>query len=174
MTGKIQEIYRGKIVRLCLENAVLPDGQTLEMEIVHHPGGVAIVAEETDGRLCLIRQYRHAIGQWLWEFPAGKLETGEAPDITARRELLEETGVEAVEWQQLGQIVSSPGVFTEWVHIYRATGLSKKNHAHEHGELIEIHWFTPAEIQAMVSKGQLVDSKTLAGLYLLNSMCRGD
>jgi 8-oxo-dGTP pyrophosphatase MutT (NUDIX family) len=170
MTAKLQSIYRGKIIQLNLESVVLPNGREIELEIVHHPGGVAVLAEDNEGRLCLIRQYRHAAGGWLWEFPAGKLEPDEAAELTAQRELLEEAGVEARRWQKLGQSFASPGVFTELIHLYHATDLIQKTHAHEEAEVIEIHWFTLAEIEDMVRQGLIVDAKTLVGLYLLNTM----
>lgn len=167
MTEKLQ-IYRGKIIQLNLENVQLPNGKDVELEIVHHPGGVAVVAEDATGQLCLIRQYRHAIGGWLWEFPAGKREPGEAPDMTVKRELQEEAGVEAAHWEYLGNLVPSPGMLTEVVHVYHARDLKHTGHAHEDAEVIEIHWLPLAQIEEMVRQGQIVDAKTLIGLYLLH------
>lgn len=167
MTVKIQELYKGKIIRLNRETVSLPNGHEHELEIVHHPGGVVILAEDTMGRFCLIRQYRHAAGGWIWEFPAGKLEPDEPAAVTAQRELLEEAGVEADEWQRLGDTVTSPGILTEIVHIYHARGLNYQSTAHEPGELIEIHWLSPDEIRNMVREGKLNDAKSLVGLYLL-------
>jgi len=169
MTTKLHPLYRGRIVQLNLENVMLPNGNQVELEIVHHPGGVAIIAEDADGRLCLIRQYRHATGGWLWEFPAGKREKAEAPEVTAQRELLEEVGVEAATWQKLGQFVPSPGILTEVVYLYYARDLNQQTHAHEAEEVIEIHWLTPGEIGEMVRQGQIVDGKTLVGLYLMQA-----
>ncbi len=169
MATKLHPLYRGRIIQLNLENVLLPNGNQVELEIVHHPGGVAIIAEDADGRLCLIRQYRHATGGWLWEFPAGKRETDEAPEVTARRELLEEVGVEAATWQKLGQFVPSPGILTEVVYLFYARDLSQYMHAHEAEEVIEIHWFTLGEIEGMVRQGQIADGKTLVGLYLLQT-----
>ena len=166
MTVKIQPIYRGKIIQLNLETVALPNGKDIELEIVHHPGGVAVLAEDGAGRVCLIRQYRHAAGGWLWEIPAGKLEAGEAPEVTAQRELLEEAGVEAGYWHKLGHTVTSPGMLTEVIHLYHAMDLIHKTHAHEDEELIEIHWFTHEEVDAMVQQGFIIDAKTLVGLYM--------
>lgn len=167
MTVKIQAIYKGKIIQLNHEMVTLPDGREVDLEIVHHPGGVVILAEDAKGRFCLIRQYRHAVGGWIWEFPAGKLEPNEPPAITAQRELLEEAGVVASKWQRLGETVTSPGILTEIVHIYHAKELEYQSTAHEAGELIEVHWLEPDEIKSMAREGILKDAKSLVGLYLL-------
>lgn len=169
MTEKLQQLYRGKVIQLNLETVTLPNDQEIELEIVRHPGGVVILAQDPQGRLCLIRQYRHAAGGWIWEFPAGKLESKEPAELTARRELLEEAGVEAESWYRLGKTVTSPGILTEVVHVYFARGISYRETAHEAGELIEIHWLGLAEIEDMVSQGLLIDAKSLVGLYLLKN-----
>lgn len=167
MTVKIRSIYRGKIIQLNHESARLPNGRELELEIVHHPGGVVILAKDAEGKFCLIRQYRHAVGGWIWEFPAGKLEPDEPPAVTARRELLEEAGIEAGQWRRLGETVTSPGILTEIVHVYYASDLNYQATAHEPGEVIEIHWLALDEIHNMVRAGVLNDAKSLVGLYLL-------
>lgn len=167
MTIKSHLLYAGRALRLNLENVRLPNGRHAELEIVHHPGGVAIVAEDAEARLCLIRQYRHAVGGWLWEFPAGKREPGEAPELTAQRELLEEVGVQARDWYSLGEMTPSPGILTEVVHLYYARHLTHMSCAHEDEEVIEIHWFTLEEIETMVKQNVIVDAKTLIALYLL-------
>src|SRR5204863_877645 len=89
---KVQVVYRGKIVDVYREWVVLPNGREAELEIVRHPGGAAAVALDVEGRVCLLRQYRHAAGGWIWELPAGKLEPNEPPHRTAARELEEEAG----------------------------------------------------------------------------------
>src|SRR5580700_4460862 len=93
------------------------------LEVVHHPGGAATVALDGEERICLLRQYRYVAGGWLWELPAGKLEPDEPPLATAQRELAEEAGVRARHWRSLGTVLSSPGVFTERLHLFLARGI---------------------------------------------------
>ena len=97
MSHTTRTLYEGQVVRLGLESLELPNGQPLELEIVRHPGGAAVVALDEQERVCLLRQYRHAAGGWLWELPAGKLEPGEAAQLTAQRELEEEAGLQAAD-----------------------------------------------------------------------------
>lgn len=158
-------IFRGKIVDLGLETVVLPNGESVELEIVRHPGGAAAVAIDEQGRVCLLRQYRHASGGWLWELPAGKLDPGETPFSTACRELGEEAGVEADEWTDLGAMHSSPGILAEVIHLYLATGLRQAAHDHEAHEVIEIHWLPFGQALAWCSDGTITDAKTLIGLF---------
>lgn len=162
MSGKV--IYAGKIIRLTLDTVRLPNGATAELEIVHHPGGAAVVALDGENRVCLLRQYRHAAGGWLWELPAGKLDNGEAPLLCAQRELEEEAGMQAADWQSLGRIVSSPGVFTEVIHLYLARALTAVPTRREEHEVIETHWLSWAEALRMAQAGEIEDAKTLAGL----------
>lgn len=160
-----QPVYRGKVVDLFLERVPLPNGTTAELEIVRHPGGAAVVAIDNDDHVCLLRQYRHAGGGWLWELPAGRLEPGEPAQATAQRELEEEAGSLAAEWQTLGRIFSSPGVFTEIIHLFLATGLSTTAQRHETHEVIEVHWTPFPTALAMAANGEIVDAKTVAGLF---------
>lgn len=164
MSGKVKQIYAGKIVRLTLETVLLPNGATAELEVVHHPGGAAVVALDAENRVCLLRQYRHAVGGWLWELPAGKLDNGEAPLLCAQRELEEEAGMQAADWQSLGKIISSPGVFTEMVHLFLARALTTVPTRTEEHEVIEVHWLPWVEALRMTQAGKIVDAKTLAGL----------
>jgi len=157
-------IFEGRIIRLTLDTVQLPNGATAELEIVHHPGGAAVVALNAGGRVCLLRQYRHAAGGWLWELPAGKLDDGEAPLLCAQRELEEEAGMRAGDWQSLGKIVSSPGVFTEVIHLFLARTLTAVPTRAEDHEVIEVHWFPWSEALHMAQAGEIEDAKTLAGL----------
>lgn len=164
MSEKQHVIYAGKIIRLTLDTATLPNGSTAELEIMHHPGGAAVVALDAAGRVCLLRQYRHAAAGWLWELPAGKLDNGEAPLLCAQRELEEEAGMRAQDWQSLGKVISSPGVFTEVIHLFRAYVLSAVPTRPEEHEVIEVHWLPWAKALRMAQAGEIEDAKTLAGL----------
>jgi 8-oxo-dGTP pyrophosphatase MutT (NUDIX family) len=164
MSDKQRVIYTGKIIRLTLDTVKLPNGSTAELEIMHHPGGAAVVALDAEGRVCLLRQYRHAAGGWLWELPAGKLDNREAPLLCAQRELEEEAGMRAADWQSLGKIVSSPGVFTEVIHLHLARELTAVPLRPEEHEVIEVHWLPWAEALRMAQAGEIEDAKTLAGL----------
>jgi 8-oxo-dGTP pyrophosphatase MutT (NUDIX family) len=164
MSDQQRVIYTGKIIRLTLDTVRLPNGSTAELEIMHHPGGAAVVALDAEGRVCLLRQYRHAAGGWLWELPAGKLDNREAPLLCAQRELEEEAGMRAADWQSLGKIISSPGVFTEVIHLYLARTLTAVPIRPEEHEVIEVHWLPWAEALRMAQVGEIEDAKTLAGL----------
>lgn len=159
-----REIFRGKITRLTVDTVDLPNGHRADLEILHHPGGAAIVAIDAQGRVCLLHQFRHAAGGYVWELPAGKLEPGEPPELTARRELIEEAGVTASSWRSLGISLSSPGVFTERIHLYLATDLAPAPDAREDAEVFEVHWVDLEVAVQRVLNGEIDDSKTGMGL----------
>lgn len=159
-----REIYAGRVVRLNVETVELPNGHRTDLEIMHHPGGAAVVAIDERARVCLLHQFRHAAGGWIWELPAGKLEPGEPPAQTVRRELAEEGGVRASHWEELGTYLSSPGVFTERIHLYLATGLEPAEHAPEDGEVFEVHWIPFEQALERVHSGEYSDGKTCLGL----------
>lgn len=164
--------YQGKIVRVTVEDVVLPDGRTFELERVWHPGGAAAVAIDGDGRICLLRQYRPVTDGWMWEIPAGKRDENEDPLQTIRRELREEAGISAEQWTPLGSYYSSPGIFDEVIHLWLARGLSHGERQPEPHELIEVHWVEPARAMAMVDNGEIDDGKTLIGLCRARELLR--
>src|SRR5213082_100508 len=112
----------------------------------------------------LLRQYRYVAGGWLWELPAGKLEPSEPALLTAQRELIEEAGVSAREWLSLGTCLSSPGVFTETLHLFLATGIEPAAARHESAEVIEVHWVPIEAACAWALDGTITDGKTALGL----------
>jgi 8-oxo-dGTP pyrophosphatase MutT (NUDIX family) len=167
---KTHTVFTGRVIRVNVETVRLPNGHVTDLEIIHHPGGAAAVAVDSGARVCLIRQFRHAAGGWIWELPAGKLEPHEPPQETARRELIEETGTRAHSWHSLGTYVSSPGVLTETVHLYLARELDSVKMAREAGELIEVHWVDLKEACARALDGDINDGKTALGLLRARSV----
>jgi 8-oxo-dGTP pyrophosphatase MutT (NUDIX family) len=164
MTVTVRNVYSGRVLRLNIERVTLPNGAVAELEIAHHPGGACIVALDQDGCVCLLRQFRHAAGGWITELPAGKLDGREPPLVCARRELAEETGMTAGQWDDLGHFFSSPGVFTEVIHVFLARGLVPCAAAPEQHEVLEVHWLPLEQALAQASDGSLRDAKTITGL----------
>jgi ADP-ribose pyrophosphatase YjhB (NUDIX family) len=150
--------FAGRVVRVTTDEVVLPNGHRALLEVVHHPGGAAAVALDEGSRVCLLR--------------AGKLEPGEPPLATARRELTEEAGVSASHWQSLGTCLSSPGVFTERLHLFLASGLTRVQTAQEHAEVIEIHWVPFTQACGWAIDGTISDCKTALGLLRAREILR--
>lgn len=164
MTGTIRNVFKGNVLTLNLEQVQLPNGRVAELEIAHHPGGATVVALDTAGRVCLLRQYRHAAGGWITELPAGKLDDGEPPLQCAQRELAEEAGMSAARWDCLGQFYSSPGVLTEVIHVYLAQELTACDAAPEEHEVFDASWVPLAEAVGLATTARLQDAKTIIGL----------
>lgn len=160
-----RSVYEGKVVDFGLETVKLPNGESVELEIIRHPGGAAAVALDAQERVCLLRQYRHAAGGWLWELPAGKIDPGETPFSTASRELIEEAGVASNDWIDLGSMLSSPGVLAEVIYLYLARGLKSAPQNLEAHEVIEIHWIPLQQAMDWCLDGTIKDAKTLIGLF---------
>ncbi len=173
MSTSTRVIFTGRVITLTQEQVTLPNNQVCELEIIHHPGGVAIIALDAQQQCCLLRQYRHAAGGWLWELPAGKLEKNEPPLTTAGRELSEEAGMQAQKLIYLGRTISSPGVFTEIIHLYFAQDLTPVVQAHEPDEVIEVHWLPLATIHEWIAQGTIYDAKTIVGITLLEAYLQG-
>lgn len=161
---KLTPVYTGRVIQLNLEEVRLPNDHLAKLEIVHHPGGAAVVALDDANRICLVRQYRHAAGGYIWEVPAGKIDHREPPLQTAQRELEEEAGRVASEWRNLGEYLSSPGILTEVVHLFLATGLREVERKLEEGEVLEVHWLPFEQALRMAHSGELRDGKSLAAL----------
>lgn len=164
MIENVHNVFRGRVLTLNLERVRLPNGQVAELEIAHHPGGAAVVAIDAEGRVCLLRQFRHAAGGWLTELPAGKLDGGEPPLDCARRELAEEAGVTARRWEKLGEFFSSPGVLTEVIHLFLARDLEPVDASPEDHEVLEVTWVPLWDAVHLASSGRLHDAKTVIGL----------
>jgi ADP-ribose pyrophosphatase len=170
----IKKIYEGRIITVQLETIALPKGGTLKAEIIRHPGSVVIVPVAADGRVILVRQYRHAIGRWAWELPAGSLKPGEDVTAAARRECQEEIGLIASALEPLGSFFPTPGYCDEEMHFFRAAGLREPGPddeaAHQdEDEDIEARPFAVADVRRMIASGEVVDLKTLGGMALLQA-----
>jgi len=163
MSDSSRRIYTGRVVTLDVSEVTLPNGHRATLEIVGHPGGAAVVAVNAADEVCLLHQYRHVAGGWLWEIPAGKLD-GKTPEATARAELAEEAGLTATEWQSLGRIESSPGVFREVVHLFLARGLAAVAAAPEREEVFEVRWVPLKTAVARALEGEISDAKSVVAL----------
>lgn len=167
-------MYDGRVLRVAVDEVRLDDGATISREVVLHPGAVAIVPVLPDGRLVLIRQYRHATGGDLWEIPAGTLEPPESPEACAARELAEETGYTADTLTPLGAFFTAPGFCTERMHLFLATELRDGVQRPEEDERISVHPLADTEVAAMVEDGRIADAKTLVGWYRYRAWCAAD
>jgi len=157
-------IHDGRVIKVSVDTVELPNGLRIPLELVRHPGGAAVAAIDAENRVCLLRQYRHAAAGYVYELPAGKLEPDEPPEATARRELLEEGAVSARDWSSLGAFFSSPGVFTEVIHLYLATGLSAATAKPEEDEVFQVEWWPLDVAVERALSGELVDAKTIVGI----------
>jgi ADP-ribose pyrophosphatase len=164
--------FSGRVIRVTTDEVVLPNGHRAVLEVVHHPGGAATVALDERGRVCLLRQFRYVADGWLWELPAGKLEPGEPPLLTAQRELAEEAGVRARAWRSLATCLSSPGVFSERLHLFLATDLAPAAVKHEGSEVIEVHWVEFASACQWALDGTISDAKSALGLLRAQALAR--
>ena len=125
MVDHSRRIFKGRVVTLDIDTVTLPNGATIELEMIHHPGAAAVVPMKEDGTVILIRQYRHAAGGYIYEIPAGKLHPGEDPKLCAARELQEEIGYRADSLELLTSILTTPGFTDEVIHIYKGTVLPR-------------------------------------------------
>ena len=159
-----KNIFKGRIVDLNLETVTLPNGATVELEVIHHPGAAAAVPMKDDRTVILIRQYRHAVGGYIYEIPAGKLHPGEDPRECANRELEEEIGWKAGVLEHVTSAYTTPGFTDEVIHIYKATQLQKGKQDLGHDEVLEIAEFPLERTIAMIREGVIQDAKTIVGL----------
>jgi ADP-ribose pyrophosphatase len=157
-----QTIYEGKIISLRLEEVELPDGNRAKRELVQHPGAVALIPITNEGKIILVKQYRKSLNRSLIEIPAGRIEVGEDPKITALRELEEETGYGAREVTYIQSFATSPGFADEIIHLYLAENLYEIENpaAGDEDEFIELLEATIDEAEQMVAAGDIYDAKT--------------
>src|SRR5262249_44701564 len=157
--------YSGRIVKLSVETVRLPNGRTVPLEIVHHPGAAAALPIDDQGRAILVRQYRHATRSWLLEVPAGKLDhPGEAPEACARREVEEEAGLRAGELVSLGWIWVTPGYSDEKIWLFLARKLTPVPPSLEADEVLTVEPLPLAEAVRRAVSGEIVDAKSVCAL----------
>jgi ADP-ribose pyrophosphatase len=157
-------LYRGRVLNLRLDQVRLPTQQIVTREIVEHRGAVAIVALDGRKRVLLVRQYRSGAGRELLEIPAGTLEENEDPALCAARELKEETGYHAAQWQALGHFYSSPGFCTEKMYLFLARRLTRGTATPEEDELIRAEFVPLTRALKLIERGEIADAKTIVGL----------
>ena len=168
-----QELLRGHFLHAFRDTVRLPDGREASREYVRHPGAVMVIAQLADGRLVLERQYRYPVQSVMLEFPAGKLDAGEASLACAQRELLEETGYSAAFWARAGVMHPVISYSTEFIDIWFAKDLSPGPRKLDAGEFLDVLTATPAELLEGCRDGSVTDGKTLAGALWLQNVLSG-
>ncbi|MBM4139041.1 MAG: NUDIX hydrolase [Nitrospira sp.] len=161
---KARTIYTGKVVTLNIDTVQLPNGVTVDLETIRHPGAAAVVPVKDDGTVVLIKQFRHAAGGFIYEIPAGKLHPGEDPVHCASRELEEEVGYRASLFELLSSILTAPGFADEVIHVYQATGLTKGWQQLDRDEVLDVIEMPLAEAVGKIADGTIRDAKTIVGL----------
>lgn len=167
-----ERIYDGKIIRLRLDEALLPNGRVAKREVVEHNGGVCIAALTEEEELLFVRQFRYPYKQVVTELPAGKLEPDEDPLEAGKRELTEETGASAAEYYHLGRLYPSPGYCAEIITLYLATGLRFGDRHPDEDEFLDMQRIPLHEAVTMVMRGDLPDAKTQTAVLKVNEWLR--
>ena len=172
-----ERVYTGRVIRLDRDQVRFPDGSQGVLEMIRHPGAAAVVplldpVTDPDPRVVLIRQFRHAADDYIWEIPAGTLSRDEQPIDCAGRELIEESGYRAGELTFLTSIFTAPGFTDEQIHLYLATGLSAAEAAPDRDEFITVHPISWSEIGRMIRNGRIRDAKSLTALMFVQSFLR--
>jgi len=170
-TLEIRREFAGRMLNLDVETVRLPNGVSIDLEIVRHPGAAAVVPLDENGEVIFVRQYRHTVGEWLLEIPAGKLDAkSEPPQVCAERELLEETGYRATRYDALGSIWVSPGFTDERIWLYLARDLTPGEQQLEADEIVEVERLPFAEAVRLAAIGEIPDAKSTSALLRANAL----
>ena len=165
LTSKL--VYDGALLKVREDEVRLPDGTPAKREYIEHPGAVIVLAQLDDGQVLLERQFRYALSRHMIELPAGKIEPGEDPLLTAQRELMEETGYAASDWRYLFTAHPCIGYSNERMEFYRADNLTLQKRQLDEGEFLEVFTLPLADALALVDSGTITDIKTITGLFWL-------
>ena len=159
-----KEIFNGRVIRVTLDKVQLEDGTTSTREVVHHHGGACVLPVDADGNVTMVRQFRYALGEELWELPAGKLEAGEDPFEAAKRELSEECGLTADTYTELGVVYPTVGYDSERIYLWAAEGLHTVGQHLDAGEFLDVVKMPFAQALGLVMDGTIKYSKTQIAL----------
>jgi ADP-ribose pyrophosphatase len=168
-----EQVFQGQFLDVRRDVVALPDGQHTTREYIVHPGAVMVVPLLDDGRLVMERQYRYPLARVMLEFPAGKIDAGEAPFVCAQRELAEETGYRAGEWARAGLLHNAIAYSNEGIEVWFARGLKAGERRLDDGEFLDLALHTAEEIDALAARGEITDAKTLIGLLWLQKWQNG-
>lgn len=169
MTARVNSkstIRQGRVFDITVENVTFDNGFNLDLEIIRHPGASAIVALTPDHKVVMLKQYRHAVGSYIWEIPAGTFDGKEDPLVCARRELTEETGYKAETWERLGAVTPVPGYSDECIQIFLAQKLTQAAQNLDQDEFLEVHKRPLKQVVQMIADGEIQDAKTAMGIFL--------
>lgn len=174
-TLQTKEIFSGNIISVQVDDVLLPDGNESTREIVKHPGAVAIIAITDDDKIIFVEQYRKPLERSLIEIPAGKLEPNEQPEITALRELEEETGYTTKKLDYITSFYTSPGFADEIMHIYYTNSITRLENPAEldDDEFVEVHYLTFDEAEQLIFEQKIYDAKTVYALMYLKNKRMG-
>jgi ADP-ribose pyrophosphatase len=159
-------IFQGRIIRLVARDLVLPNGRRTKFHIVEHPGAVAIIPVHANGDVVLLKQFRPTIGSEIYEIPAGTIEKGEAPLATAKREIIEETGLKAKSWSKIAEFYTAPGFCTELMHVYVARGLTPASADGDADEILKPVRMSLSAALKLIRTKKIRDAKSIAGLMI--------
>jgi ADP-ribose pyrophosphatase len=173
VTTVSEQVYLGRFLDVRREQVRMPDGGVAQREYIVHPGAVMVVPLLDDGRLVVERQWRHPLARVMLEFPAGKLDAGEAPLACGMRELAEETGYRAAEWARAGILHNAIAYSNEGIEVWFARGLVAGERALDAGEFLDVTEMTAEQLEALARSGELTDAKTLIGLLWLQNWRAG-
>lgn len=168
-----ETIYTGKIIKLERDIAILEDGSEAVREVVRHPGGVGVVAMDDDGFIYMVRQFRYPFFETTLEIPAGKLDKGGEDTLEAgKRELREETGLTAQDFQYLGSFLATPGFCDEKLTLYFATGLTQGETDPDDDEFVECEKYKLDDLVSMIESGEIQDAKSVIGILMVKNIVK--